>query len=332
MLNIDDRIYGKIKIEDPLIIELIENPSFQRLLNINQYGGVNFIFKEYQTTRYEHSIGVWWILKNLGVPLEIQVNGLLHDIAHSAFSHMVDMARNDANENYHENQMKKHTLMKPLIKILKKHNIKLMDPDKISEIKRDLPDVGADRIDYAIRDYYASVNKQTLFGKHVLKNIYLNDHKIVFNNINIARKYSLVGLKAMWNVIYDPKVAVVYQSIIEMLRTGLTEKWITEDDLFRDDMHLLKIFKKHKNKFPDIYIRIFEKPYKAQIVQKNAKYDFFHIKLKARYFDPLVSWDNKVLHLSECDNEFKVKLAKDVQKFEERKSGIFIKVNFTTNR
>jgi len=80
-MNFNDRIFGEIKIDDQLILDLINTPSFQRLKRINQYGGVNLIYPTYQVSRFEHSIGVWWILKSLNTGVEIQVAGLLHDIA-----------------------------------------------------------------------------------------------------------------------------------------------------------------------------------------------------------------------------------------------------------
>lgn len=325
---IDDRIYGKIEIDDPVVIEIINTPTFQRLIKINQFGGVNFVFPEYQVSRYEHSIGVWWILKKLGLSKDIQVNGLLHDIAHTAFSHMVDMAKSDHSESFHENEMTNSGFMDPVNIVLRKYGFKLENPNKFPEIKKDLPDIGADRIDYAVRDYYGAIGKTTKFGEKVINNLSVTGNGIVFTKIDIARKYALMGLEAMWRVIYDPRVAVVYQSITEILRSGLQDGWITEKLLMTDDHTVFEIIKKNKGAFPKKYIKIFEFPFSAKIVKKGESYDFFHIKLKARYFDPPILVGKKTVRLSEVDSTFKKSLDEKIKIFEDRKKGVYIKVDF----
>lgn len=92
-MKIHDRLYNEITVDDPIIESLINTKPFQRLKEINQYGGVNFFFPDrYQVSRYQHSLGVYHVLKGIGADLDVQVAGLLHDIGHTAFSHMYDMA------------------------------------------------------------------------------------------------------------------------------------------------------------------------------------------------------------------------------------------------
>lgn len=324
-MNFQDRIFGNIKIEDPLILDLIHTPSFQRLKRVNQYGGVNLIYPTYQVSRFEHSIGVWWILKSLNTSTEIQVAGLLHDIGHTAFSHMVEMAMKNKNEDLHEHTLESKYDIK---KILKKYNVKIIEPDLYPEIKRSSVDIGADRVDYAIRDYYGAIGKKTLFGLEVLDNLKIRDRLIVFTNKPIARRFAITGLKAMWKVIYDPKVAVVYQSLIEIIRVGLNDGWLNKKDLKQDDKYVFNKIKENRIKFPSLYLKIFERPFIAREVEKSEKYDFYHVKLRSRYFDPLVLTKGKILNLSKFDKIYKQELDKYSMIFEKRKKGIGIKVNF----
>lgn len=327
-MNFKDRIFGNIKIEDPLILDLINTPSFQRLKRINQYGGVNLIYPTYQVSRFEHSIGVWWILKNLHTSTEIQVAGLLHDIGHTAFSHMVDMAMENKNENYHEGIESHLDANDEIRKILKKYRVKTIEADQCPEIKRDPVDIGADRLDYGIRDYYGAVGRKTRFGLKVLTNVRLKNRSIVFTNKLTARKYALTALKAMWKVIYEPKVAVVYQSLIEIIRSGLSEGWLKNEDLNKDDQYAFDVIKKNKDKFPEKYSKIFEKSFIAKEVKKGAGYDFHHVKLRARYFDPIIDLGGGEQRLSEIDNSFIKVLKKNKKVFEKRKKGVYIKVKF----
>lgn len=287
-MEIKDRIYGKIKINDPLTLKIIQTELFQRLKRINQYGGVNFVFPYYQVSRFEHSIGVYHVLKTLEAPQEIQIAGLLHDVGHAAFSHMVDMAMSSKTEDYHESKTYLLKGLKQVNELLEVNGIILKNPDEYPEIKKPLPDIGADRIDYAIRDYVAATGKKTELGRRVLESVKLEGKDIIFTDINVAKKYALVGLEAQWKVIYESKVAVVYQVLIEMIRKGIEENWIEEADLFKDDKHLLNLMKKNKAHLKEKHLKIFTNPFTVEEVSKNDDYDFHHVKLKVRYFDPPV--------------------------------------------
>ncbi len=325
--QMEDTIYGEIKVESPVILKLINTRAFLRLKKINQYGGVNFIFKDrFQVSRYEHSIGVWHVLYSLGCNLETQVAGLLHDIGHTAFSHMVDGAMAIKTEDYHEKIAHKYLDdLDEVNSILKELNISLKNVDDYSEIKKSLPDVGADRLDYAIRDYVASTGEKSGFGKTVLDNIILMGRNIIFKNTDIAKEFALTGLEAMWNVIYEPNVAVVYQSLIEIIRDGLTEGWLTDKELCSDDETVFKIFRANKYRFDSKYFDIFEKPYR--VIQGDLRdHDFKHIKLKARYFDPMVLVDNQTKRVSDLDDDFRNKLEEWKELFENRKDGAYYKI------
>lgn len=130
-MKLNDRIYGDIEIEPQIIQDLIATKPFQRLKGISQYGGVNFVYKEaYQTTRYEHSIGVWYATYTLGSDLETQVSALLHDVGHFAFSHLVDMAKSDATESEHEFSRSDLSGWNEVEEILRKNNIQLKEVDE----------------------------------------------------------------------------------------------------------------------------------------------------------------------------------------------------------
>ena len=328
-MNIQDGIYGKITITDPLILKIINTPAFQRLKRVNQYGGVNFVYPDkYQTTRFDHSIGVWWILKTLGTNQETQIAGLLHDIGHTAFSHMVDMAMALKTEDYHEKNLHRIPGINEIYDILKSNSIILKSLDDYGEIKRNMPNVGADRVDYAVRDYFAATGIRSELGKRVLNNITLKGDQIVFKNLSIAREYSLAGLDAMWLVIYEPSVAIVYSSLINIIRLGMIEqKWLSEDDLYLDDIALLNKIMEHKREIPDIYIRVFTAKFKVKKATSDD-FDFHHVKKRSRYFDPFVIVENGVKKLSEIDKDFEKTMKKMVEKFDKGKEGEYYKVQF----
>ncbi len=328
-MKINDRIYGRIEIDNPLILELIASNPFQRLKKLNQYGGVNLVYpSKYQVSRFEHSIGVWHILKTLGASLEVQAAGLLHDIGHTAFSHMVDMALQNTRENFHELNIHRIKNFNQLMNILKKYHLSLKKIDDYREVKRSLPDIGADRLDYAVRDYVGATGQNRSLGKKVIKSIKLMDHNIVFSDLSVAKMYAITGLRAMWHVVYEPKVAVVYQAIVEIIRRGFGEKWLSENDLFEDDKTVLKIILNNKSRLDTKYINIFTKRFSVK-EGTAVDFDFHHTKNKIRYFDPLILWKGIKKHLSEVDKTFSKQLKNYLKIFESRKKGTYYKVTFS---
>ena len=92
---VNDRIYGRIRILDPLATELIKSRVFQRLKGVAQMGVYQYALPKINTTRYEHSIGTYYLLLKFGTTREEQIAGLLHDVSHTAFSHVIDHLHGD---------------------------------------------------------------------------------------------------------------------------------------------------------------------------------------------------------------------------------------------
>lgn len=98
---ISDVLYGEFKV-DPVVEELILSKSVQRLKGIHQTGASYLVNKEWNVTRFDHSVGVMLLVKKLGGSVEEQIAGLLHDVSHTAFSHVIDYVFDNRNESYHE--------------------------------------------------------------------------------------------------------------------------------------------------------------------------------------------------------------------------------------
>jgi len=100
---INDPVYGFITIDNPLILDVIRNPFYQRLRRIQQMGFANLVYPGAVHTRLHHSLGAYNLMCNalaslkgkgiditeneeLGVKLAI----LLHDAGHGPFSHALE--------------------------------------------------------------------------------------------------------------------------------------------------------------------------------------------------------------------------------------------------
>ncbi len=93
--EIRDPIHGFIELE-PDELRIVKHPVFQRLRRIKQLALAYFLYPGATHTRFEHSLGVYELAKqicnNLGLNKEItkiiRVAALVHDIGHGPFSHV----------------------------------------------------------------------------------------------------------------------------------------------------------------------------------------------------------------------------------------------------
>lgn len=159
-----DRIYGITKIDSPVLIELIRSKPVQRLKKISQFGVPDEFYHLKNYSRYEHSLGVMLLLKQLGASEEEQIAGLLHDVSHTAFSHVVDWVIGTGHvEDYQDTQHKDVIASSKITNILKRYGY---NPHKIADyhhfplLERELPIVCADRADYSLREFPMSIARK----------------------------------------------------------------------------------------------------------------------------------------------------------------------------
>lgn len=99
-----DNIHGYIEI-DNIAKQIIDTPEFQRLKRIKQCGVAHYVFPTCVHTRFEHSIGVYHLAKQMITKLKdnqselnitneivllVSLAGLCHDLGHVMFSHLYD--------------------------------------------------------------------------------------------------------------------------------------------------------------------------------------------------------------------------------------------------
>ena len=102
-MKINDRVYGNQEINEAILLDLINSNSIKRLKDISQIGMPDEYLSFSGFSRYEHSLGVMILLKRLRANLEEQVAGLLHDISHTPFSHVIDWVIGDpTKEDYQD--------------------------------------------------------------------------------------------------------------------------------------------------------------------------------------------------------------------------------------
>ncbi|XP_073280450.1 uncharacterized protein [Primulina huaijiensis] len=100
--HIHDNVHGNIYL-DPLSLKFIDTEQFQRLRDLKQLGLSYMVYPGAVHSRFEHSLGVYWLASEainrlktyqgleLGIDRfdiqTVKLAGLLHDVGHGPFSH-----------------------------------------------------------------------------------------------------------------------------------------------------------------------------------------------------------------------------------------------------
>jgi hypothetical protein len=310
-ITIHEKIYGEYRIAEPVIMELLAAPSVQRLKGISQLGVPDRYHHLKGFSRYEHSVGVMLLLRSLGARLDEQIAGLLHDVSHTAFSHVVDwiIAGQGGQEGYQDEQHKRIIASSELAGILRKYGYdpyQIADESRFPLLEQESPKLCADRIDYTLREL--GVEK----ARPYLASLAVADGRIIFTSIEAARAFAsdFLGLqKGNWGSFES---ASRYTAFAQAVRYAIEGKIISFDDLWKDDEYVTHIMENAQHPAIDA---ILEK-LKEKSLDHLPKSDGVQIR-KFRHVDPDVRMeDGSLKRLSELDEEF----ARDLREAREENS------------
>lgn len=318
-----DRVYGNFEINEPVILELINSKTIQRLKDIDQAGYFEPHFPGTAHSRFEHSIGVHLLLKMYGAPIEEQIAGLIHDVSHSAFSHCIDYvldAGSEKEHNHQDNVLDEFVRKSEIPEILKKYNPDLeyiLDDKNFPLKEKDLPDLCADRIDYSLRT--ATVFKEIKNGKYFIDNLLAENGKWIFKNFESAEKYAKLFLKLNTDYYAGLPSAVMFRTVGDYLRYALSKNYISETDLYTTDKIVLEKIEPHiktDSKLSLLFDRMNNK-----IGFRNNPNDYTgKVFCKSRIVNPLCQHDGKIMRISEVNPSWN-----DIKKRESEPKEYFLK-------
>ncbi|MEN2257288.1 HD domain-containing protein [Paraclostridium benzoelyticum] len=321
--KIVDYIYGEFELED-VLIELINCDALQRLKNIHQVGATYLIKEELNVNRFEHSIGVMLLIRLLGGSLKEQIAGLLHDISHTAFSHVIDFVFDNSDEDYHELIFDEVVINSKIPYILNKYGYDfkeiLENEEQWTILERKAPRLCADRVDYTLRDMYkyGFTNKNEI--NEFLKNIQVLDGEIVTNDIESARWFLELYYTEVIDFFMNPINGYSYDKLSKAIKIAIDENELNLKDMLKTDNEVIDILNKYENNKIKSLMKSLNKNVKLRI--NEDKYDIF-IKGKTRLIDPGVSIGGKVYSLSELDNNVELINKKAKAKMEK---GVYIEI------
>ncbi|RXG32448.1 HD domain-containing protein [Leeuwenhoekiella marinoflava] len=288
-MKYSDKIYGGVEFTG-VIKELINTSVFQRLKRIHQGGAIFLVNPKINHTRFEHSIGVMLLIKKIGGSIEEQVAGLIHDISHTAFSHLIDYVLEIEEEDYHENRFEEVLRDKELNSVLKKYQLdinKFIEIESYQLLEYPLPNLSADRIDYTLRDLFQ-------IGEISIKEIlwFLSGLKIVDNRIVLISEEHGKWFQSKYEFLVseyfggkqNKEVNILMKKIV---KDCLTKRIIQEEDFHQDDFYLIDKINRSVNL--------------KKMIGEIGKIGIDNGKFiqKKRKVDPEILVDNRVLKLSE---------------------------------
>ncbi|MCR1874292.1 HD domain-containing protein [Paraclostridium bifermentans] len=321
--KIVDYIYGEFELED-VLIELINCDAVQRLKHIHQVGATYLIKKELNVNRLEHSIGVMLLIRLLGGSLKEQIAGLLHDISHTAFSHVIDFVFNNSDEDYHELIFDEVVINSKIPYILNKYGYDfkeiLENEEQWTILERKAPRLCADRVDYTLRDMYkyGFTNKNEI--NEFLKNIQVVNGEIVTKDIESARWFLELYYTEVIDFFMNPINGYSYDKLSKAIKIAIDENELNLKDILKTDNEVIDILNRSKNNKIISLMKSLNKNVKLRI--NEDKYDIF-IKGKTRLIDPGVGIRGKVYSLSELDNSVELINTKAKAKMEK---GVYIEI------
>jgi len=313
MLKIHDRIYGDFEIPDGVLSELMQSRPLTRLRRINQAGPSAYLFDWKTVSRFEHSAGVMLLLRKFGALVAEQIAGLLHDVPHTAFSHVADFVFTNEHHEFHELYHETVIAKSEIPEILKKHGIpqSVIHPEGYGLLERPIPDLCADRIDYALRDSFL-VHKDFNRLHLKLSGLTVRNGEFMFTNVAAAQAFADDYLEMDRESWASPREAATYELLAQAIRHGLDKNLLTLEDLFQDDAHVMSLLKKSSEAYIQKKLKFLTPAFRIELATKAHHHLF--VKTKIRFVDPKIIEQNRVVQLTAVSPHYQKAVAEYIQK------------------
>jgi HD superfamily phosphohydrolase len=300
-----DRIYGDLEIDQPVLLDLLQTRAMQRLHGVLQHGITGLIGITRPTSRFEHTLGVMWLVRRFGGSLEAQIAALLHDISHTAFSHVIDYVVEDHDrQSYHEKKKDWFIAQSDVPAALARHDIDLntvLHEENFALLEQPAPRLCADRLDYFLRDS-VDLGLATLAEVHAaLDHLIVADERIVTDDVEIARWLADTYLAADEQSWANFREVGLYEVTAQAIKLALSLGTITEADFWLTDAELWRKL-----------CAIQDDGLQGQLalISPDTRFEWdaatptFRVSTKLRTIDPETLIDGRLFMLSELDAGF----------------------------
>lgn len=300
-----DALYGEVEISEAVLQDVIASNAMQRLKGVSQHGITALLGITPPFSRFEHSIGAMLLVRRLGADINEQVASLLHDVSHTAFSHVIDFVFDDhSGQSYHEEKKEEVVARSDIPAVLQRHGLDwrdYLDESSFTLLEQPSPDLCADRLDYFLRDLEFLKLARHEEIQSCLSSLEVKDGKIVADDLDNARwlAYTFIEAdRASWS---NFREVGLYQLTAEAIKTAHEHSVISEEDIWGTDESLWQ-------KIQSTNVHAVNKLVKqltpgTRFIWSDTQ-PLFKITTKVRSIDPLVCDGSMVRHLSELDPQF----------------------------
>jgi HD superfamily phosphohydrolase len=220
-----DPVHRYVHVREELIWDLINSPEFQRLRRIKQLGTSYFTFHGGEHSRFNHSLGVYEIMRRILETFEGRIHlsyeekllcmcaALLHDVGHGPFSHSFEKVFRYHHEDWTRAILLGETKINAILRRMGEDF-----PKKVAEVIAKTYEnklvvslissqIDADRMDYLLRDaYYTGVNYGNFEIERILRVMRPHEDGIVFkySGMHAVEDYIMSRYQMYWQVYFHP--------------------------------------------------------------------------------------------------------------------------------
>jgi hypothetical protein len=239
-----DEIYGPVEITEPVLLDLMASAAMSRLKGVYQGGITALLGIAPAFNRFDHSVGVCLLLNRFGAALAEQIAGLLHDISHTAFSHVVDFLYNNTEQDHHEHLYAATIAGSDVPAILARYGYDwrdFLDESRFPLLEQPLPAICADRLDYFLRDAVPLGLADRAAVAECLDHLAVREGRVCVlgaESLGPARwlgRTFMAADAACWSELRE---MALYQLTADALRAGLAAGCLDESDLLGTDRPL----------------------------------------------------------------------------------------------
>lgn len=300
-----DPVYREAEVAEPVLTDLMGSAAMGRLRGILQHGITGLLGLTSRTTRFDHSVGVMLLVRRLGAPLAEQIAALLHDVSHTAFSHVIDyVVDGHDRQSYHEEKKEEYMAGTDLPAILGRHGYdwrNLLHEEQYPLLEQPSPALCADRLDYFLRDSKGLGLSTPDQIQNAIDHLVVHDNRIAVDDVAAARWLAYTYIAADQASWANFREVGLYELAARAIKTGLAVGVINESDFWSTDEALWA--KLNAENDPALRSQL-----KLVSLHTGFVWDdvapTFRVSTKLRTLDPDVLVANQVQPLSALDPEF----------------------------
>lgn len=304
-MQYDDELYGRVEITEQLLLDLIASDAMQRIKGIPQHGITALFGITPPFSRFHHSVGAMLLVRRLGANVDEQVAALLHDISHTAFSHVIDFVFDDhGGQSYHEEKKEEFVANSDIPAILNRHGMdwrEFLDEGQFSLLEQPSPTLCADRLGYFLRDleFLKLANSGEI--RAALESLEVVEGRIAVNDSNAARWLAYTFFetdRASWSSFRE---VGLYQLTAEAIKAAKRYGLIEEADLWGADEALWRKLESADHPEVKRWVKLITPGTRFTWSEEQP---VFSVATKVRSIDPLVTDGNSATPLSVLDPGF----------------------------